>query len=754
MARRLAWLALCAVVGSIALVVLPAAGGTRVRWAHVPLDSLRPVQDLRRDGERTLQVYGPLQLSAHVAWHRMVADEPVLDWRARAIGVRSPERVDSGRVVWSLAAKPHLVWMVGSTPEWVEVRGDSFVFDSVVYWRHMAECAHCTIAARRQVACLAVADGDTLAADSILASPALARSVWAWPVLRQRVELSLAGGDTAGADALLESADRADWPDGERAAWLALRVRLRVAVRDTAQAIEFARQALRVYPSLPATGRSLALLGDLLRARGDSLSAGEQRTAAEVEVFGGRSAAAIGRLRRVVADPASGAERWRAGLRLCELLRGARRFAEARATADSLLLAPIQADLRDRLWTEKARAELGAGQPDSALAIYSRLAGDDSLAAALSWEAGRAAEDAGRWDESLRWYGRVPREARRGREAGFRAGLLHLALGRPDSAVACWAPDSSDGARFWCGVARRLLGDTAAGDSVLRRVAAQPSYSFYRAAARDTLRLRGWSGGIAVDDCVSDSLCGPLLEVRNLIGFGLMDDAANLLSRWAAGDGRLARGSEEPMALEWLAAAHEAYASGRVGLGIALSERAREAGAGLDLRQQWDVVPWAFPPVWESLFVASRDSVVASLEPALLFALTRQESVFDPRARSRSDALGLMQLKLATARDVARWAGDPAPTEATLFDPERNVRYGARYLRRLLGRFDGSVAAALSAYNAGPGSLSTRWRELRERGGEALLCELASNPLAQDYAKGILGFRQAYRELRPKTAAP
>jgi soluble lytic murein transglycosylase len=113
-----------------------------------------------------------------------------------------------------------------------------------------------------------------------------------------------------------------------------------------------------------------------------------------------------------------------------------------------------------------------------------------------------------------------------------------------------------------------------------------------------------------------------------------------------------------------------------------------------------------------------------------------------------------MQLKLSTAADMARLARDPAPSEATLFEPATNVRYGARYLARLLRRFDGSVAAALSAYNAGPGSLSPRWRELRERGGEALLCEMASNSLAQDYSKRILGIRQAYRELRPTLAAP
>jgi soluble lytic murein transglycosylase len=251
---------------------------------------------------------------------------------------------------------------------------------------------------------------------------------------------------------------------------------------------------------------------------------------------------------------------------------------------------------------------------------------------------------------------------------------------------------------------------------------------------------------------VADSACASLREAADLAGLGLAADAAQLLARWAAGDERLAAGGRQAMPLEWLFAAIQAYGIGRVGLGISLAERARESGAGLEPSTQWGIVPWAFPPAFESLFVEPRDTVVAALEPALLFALTRQESVFDPRARSRSDALGLMQLKLPTAADMARLAHDPAPAETTLFDPERNVRYGARYLARLLRRFDGSVAAALEAYNAGAGSLSPRWRELRARGGEALVCELAANPLAQDYAKRILGFRQGYRELRPTAA--
>ncbi len=767
--RGAAWMALCAALGCAATGVAPAWSGTRAWWAHVPLDSLRPPLPPvatgaapREDGRDTLpgavtvhvlpvgpQPLAPLRLGAHVAWRGVAADP-----RAPGPVTLAPRRVAAGRVVWTRGPAPGPAVRACGLPEWEEVRGDSAVFDSVVFWRHMAEGVQPMVAAWRQVARLALADGDTLAADSFLASPPLARSVWAWPVVRQRAELALARGATARADSLLESADREGWPDAERAAWLALRVRLRTDLGDTARAVGFARQALRVYPSLPATGRSLALLETLLGARGDSLTAEEQRAAAEVDAFAGRRAAAIRRLRAVVAGPASGGAGGAAALRLCELLRATRRFSEAGATIDALLRAPERAAPRARLWMEKARAELGAGRPDSALAIYARLAGEDSLRPRLGWEAGRTAEDAGRWEESLRWYGRVPRAAARGREARFRSGLLHFALGRTDSALACWAPDSSDDARFWVGVARRALGDTAGGDSLLRAVAARPGYSFYRAAARDSLGVRGWTGGIAADRCGEDSLCEPLREVRDLAGLGLVDEAALLLARWVAGDVRVRPRSWEPRAAEWLYAARQAYSIGRLGMASSLAGMARESQSGRAAGQPWDAVPWEFPPAFESLFVAPRDSAVADVEPALLFAVAYQESRFDARARSLSDALGLMQLKLATARDVARWAREPEPTEATLFDPETNVRYGARYLARLARRFDGSVAAALAAYNAGPGSLSPRWRELRGRGGEALLCELVSNPLAQDYARRILGYRQAYRELRPTAEAP
>ena len=624
--------------------------------------------------------------------------------------------------------------------------------DSLALWRAAAAQPHLRDAALHRLAMLALAAGDTAGADSCWALVSAERSPWTWPALRGRVESMLARGAAAAADSWLERADRGGWTEAERAAWLALRVRTRAAAGDTAQAVEFARQALKVYPSQSATLRSLARLEELLRARGEQLTVGEEIRAISVDAFRGEHASAARRVRRVLAERGAASLRW-SEARLClGTLRQARRFGEARALADSVTSPDDDYYRGWPLIRERARIEREAGRLDSALALYARFASDIVSLAKVGREAGRIAEDLGRWEEALSWYERTIRvSGALSAESRFRAGLLHLALGRADKAAAWWASDSSDGARFWLGVTRRSAGDRLTGDSLLRLVAERPGYSFYRAAARETLGVRGWPGEVRPASAGVEDSCPAVRAAAELLTVGATEDAFLLLPRVGERDeegAAVVPGCDRVEAV--LAGARLAYAAGRPGLGVALAERALPQWDPDRLDPAaWPRIPWLFPPAFEPLFVAPRDTVVATLEPALLFAVAYQESRFDARARSRSDALGLMQLKLGTAADMAKLARDPAPTEATLLDPEKNVRYGARYLARLLRRFDGSVAAALCAYNAGPGSLSPRWRELRERGGEALLCELASNPLAQDYAKRILGYRQAYRELKP-----
>jgi soluble lytic murein transglycosylase len=96
------------------------------------------------------------------------------------------------------------------------------------------------------------------------------------------------------------------------------------------------------------------------------------------------------------------------------------------------------------------------------------------------------------------------------------------------------------------------------------------------------------------------------------------------------------------------------------------------------------------------------------LDPALLAAVIYQESKFRPSARSRSGAIGLMQLQPATAEGIAVRTGGTRFRVDDLYEPEINVRYGAWYLRHLLDKY-GDERTALAAYNAGQENVDT-WR--------------------------------------------
>jgi len=98
------------------------------------------------------------------------------------------------------------------------------------------------------------------------------------------------------------------------------------------------------------------------------------------------------------------------------------------------------------------------------------------------------------------------------------------------------------------------------------------------------------------------------------------------------------------------------------------------------------------------------------LDGALLAAVIYEESRFRSDARSKSGAIGLMQLLPSTAQGIATRTGGTQFRVSDLYDPELNVRYGAWYLRHLLDLYGGDERLALAAYNAGERNVD-RWVE-------------------------------------------
>ncbi len=388
--------------------------------------------------------------------------------------------------------------------------------------------------------------------------------------------------------------------------------------------------------------------------------------------------------RRVAASDA--APEIRAEARLWEG-RAAFRRDDVRALrrAESALASAVpDSPRRLELTSLRAAWHRGQGRVDAALAAYQDLA--------------RAADDLGRPEKVVEAYWNIGwLEYRRGQLAAARE-----ALARGLQAAAPSDPQIPQ-LLYWATRFEALNAENEPGGERVRALTDRFPYTYYGLLARRE-SVTGVDGVPTLDappderESVFDASMSP--RAAELWFLGLRDDARDeLLVTTRRAPPAPDRATDVAEALASLGADQEALRVVRRHFAPALER----GGAELS------------PTIWRRAYPAHllgpiRTRARDRVDPFLVAALIREESVYDPRAVSPVGAIGLMQLMPDTGRRVARAAGLSNFSVDQLYTPEVNLTLGVRYLADLLDRFAGNEAYAVAAYNAGPEAV-TRWLE-------------------------------------------
>ncbi|MCC7023983.1 MAG: lytic transglycosylase domain-containing protein, partial [Thermomicrobiales bacterium] len=252
-------------------------------------------------------------------------------------------------------------------------------------------------------------------------------------------------------------------------------------------------------------------------------------------------------------------------------------------------------------------------------------------------------------------------------------------------------PQSLSRAAYWLGRAAEESGDALATAALYRRAASYPGtyYGQLGAAAAGMSTL-----SIAVP-AEADAATVERFRQRELVRaidvFIELDRLDNLDLFFRSAGAAM----DDPAELALLAARAESLGRHQVAVQIAVQANNRGVAVGS--------LPFPTAGIPEL-------SQALNGELAAVYAIARQETVFNATAVSYADARGVLQLLPGTARDVARSLGLPYEEERLLSDPAYNALLGGTHIARMVGDYRGSYALAFTAYNAGPGRV-TDWIE-------------------------------------------
>jgi soluble lytic murein transglycosylase len=154
---------------------------------------------------------------------------------------------------------------------------------------------------------------------------------------------------------------------------------------------------------------------------------------------------------------------------------------------------------------------------------------------------------------------------------------------------------------------------------------------------------------------------------------------------------------------------------------------------------------------WQAAFPRAYEPLVEKYGPAAgnpelyLYTIMRKESGFDPHDVSYADARGLLQMIPPTSERVAASAGE-AFFPDLLYDPEVNIRLGARYIGSLYSKFGHEIPLAAGAYNAGPRAMG-RWCAQHGQHPTDEFVELIAFAQTREYVKRVTSLYAKYRYL-------